>query len=120
VGSPVINNPKVRHQLAVTVRTMLRERDWSETELSRRSGVSQKHINNITREKLGCSVEGLHEIAKAFNVPAWQMLVWGRAASDANAQKLDKLVVAYLNADTSLRQVFDRLVSQTVAEKVAQ
>lgn len=119
MGSPVINNPKARHQLAVSVRTMLRNLEWSETELARRSGVSQKHINNITREKLGCSVEGLYEIAKAFNMPAWQMLIWGRSSSDASAQKLEKLVVTYLNADNSLRQVFDRLASTTGTEKVS-
>lgn len=111
MGSAAIENPKVRHQLAVTIRTLLQKNQWSEAELGRRSGVSQKHINNIVREKDGCTVECLAALAKTFNIPAWQLLVWGRAASNADPFRLEKLAVGYLNSDEATRSVMDRIVA---------
>lgn len=77
MGSPNISVPKVRAMLAANVRECLRRVEWSESELARRSGVSQKQVNNIVRERNGCSVEALHELGRALGVPFWLLLVPG-------------------------------------------
>ena len=81
MGSPIISVPAVRAMLADNVRRCLDEREWSESELARRSGVSQKQVNNIVRRRNGCSVEALHEIGRALRVPYWLLLMpeMGRA-----------------------------------------
>ena len=75
MGSPIISVPAVRATLAENVRRCLDEREWSESELARRSGVSQKQVNNIVRERNGCSVEALHELGQALGVPYWLLLM---------------------------------------------
>jgi hypothetical protein len=118
MGSPNINIPAVRRRLAMTIRAFLEKNEWSESQLSRESfqdhndekiGISQKQVNNLVRERYGCTVEALHVIARAFKVKAYQMLIDGFAKADVSSQRLDKLVHAYLIADPNMRAVFDRL-----------
>ena len=77
MGSPIISVSTVRATLAENVRRCLDEREWSESELARRSGVSQKQVNNIVREQNGCGVEALHELGRALGVPYWLLLMPG-------------------------------------------
>jgi len=81
MGSPNIHVPAVRAILAENIRTYLDEIQWSESELARRSGVSQKQVNNIVRRRNGCSVEALHEIGAALRVPYWLLLMPGLGRS---------------------------------------
>jgi len=115
-----IVNMKVRRQVASTLRKLLETNKWSEAELARitqsfnRPGdedhaISQKHVNNVMRERTSLSVESLHSFAKAMQIPAWQLLIPGRANSSASPRKLERVVIAYLNGDDALRAVFDRL-----------
>lgn len=103
MGSPNIKDPLVRHLVAQNVRHLLHLNEWSESELARRTGISQKQVNNIVRERYGCTIEALFEIARAFRVPAFAMLVTGMSETDADFDKLDQLVVSYLNADRRKR-----------------
>ena len=88
MGSPIISVPAVRATLAENVRNCLNEREWSQSELARRSGVSQKQVNNIVRERNGCSVEALHEIGVALRVPFWLLLMpdMGRTVPDGQTK----------------------------------
>jgi transcriptional regulator with XRE-family HTH domain len=88
VGSPNISVPTVRATLAANVKACLDRLEWSESELSRRSGVSQKQVNNIVRERNGCSVEALHEIGVALRVPFWLLLMpdMGRTVPDGQTR----------------------------------
>lgn len=83
MGSPIIHVPEVRETLARNVRSCLEVLEWSQSELARRSGVSQKQVNNIVRERNGCSVEALYEIGVALSVPFWLLLMpnMGRAVA---------------------------------------
>ena len=84
MGSPFISVPTVRATLAANVKSCLKHLEWSESELARRSGVSQKQVNNIVRRRNGCGVEALHEIGVALGVPFWLLLVpnLGRTVAD--------------------------------------
>lgn len=103
MGSANISDPVVRHMVAQNIRHYLATNEWSESELARRSGVSQKQVNNITRERYGCTAEALFALARAFRVPAYQLLIPGRAESDATPDGLDAVVVAYLRGTDALR-----------------
>lgn len=104
MGSPNIIDRGVRHLVAQNIRHYLRQNEWSEAELARRSGVSQKQVNNIVRQRYGCSVEALFIIARAFRVPAYQLIIAGRSESDALPTELDRVIVAYLNGDEVARR----------------
>jgi transcriptional regulator with XRE-family HTH domain len=104
MGSPTIKNPLVRHLVAQNVRHHLSMREWSESELARRSGVSQKQVNNITRERYGCTIEALFEMARAFRVPPYSMIIPGISESDASLDQLDKVIVGFLTGSEKTRR----------------
>jgi transcriptional regulator with XRE-family HTH domain len=104
MGSPTIKNPLVRHLVAQNVRHHLSLREWSEAELGRRSGVSQKQVNNIVRERYGCTVEALFEIARTFRVPPYSLIIPGISESDASLEQLDKVIVAFLTGSEKTRR----------------
>lgn len=104
MGSPTIKNPLVRHLVAQNVRHYLLTNEWSESELARRSGVSQKQVNNITRERYGCTVEALFEIARAFHLPAYQLLIPGISETDVLNVELDRIIVSFLNGSARKRE----------------
>ena len=109
MGSPTITNKKLRHLFAQNIRGYLAQNEWSEHELARRCGISQKQINNLVRERYGCTIEAADLIAKTFNMPLWQLLVWGRSQSSASPESLQRVMVAYLNSSAEERKVFDTL-----------
>jgi transcriptional regulator with XRE-family HTH domain len=104
MGSPTITNPLVRHMIAQNLRHLLHINEWSETELSRRSGVSQKQVNNIVRERYGCSVEAVFEMARAFKVPAYALLMPGLQESGDDLRHLDQLVLKFRTGNERLRR----------------
>lgn len=58
--------------IAENLRTLLRQRGWSETELARRAGVSQATINNLLNANQLTS-RRLPEIARALGVQPWDL-----------------------------------------------
>ena len=88
MGSPNIRVHEVRETVSRNIRACLEALEWSESELARRSGVSRKQVNNIVRQRNGCSVEALHEIGVALRVPYWLLLMpaMGRAALAATGE----------------------------------
>ena len=110
MGSPTIHDPMVRHVLGQNVRAELNRREWSESELARRSGVSQKQVNNIVRERNGCSVEALHYIGRALGVPAWWLVLYGAAMSEALPLRAERLLMAYMTGTPAERAVMDRIL----------
>ena len=100
MGSRKIQNKRARQVLARNLRAVLNTEKMSEAELARRSGVSQKQVKNTSRERTGTGVEVLTEMAKSLHVPAYQFLIPDRFAAGAPPEptKLDRLIVAYLNA----------------------
>jgi transcriptional regulator with XRE-family HTH domain len=75
MGSPTLRSETARRTVARNVRALLAAREWSENELARRSGVSQKQVNNITHARTGCGIDALDAIARTFNTAPWVLLV---------------------------------------------
>jgi transcriptional regulator with XRE-family HTH domain len=101
MGSPNIEELKLRHWLARNIKHYLRLLEWSENELAKRSGVSQKQVNNITNERTGCSIEAVEWIAREFGVPAWMLMVNGFEDLEVtDIPKLSKLVGQFVGAES--------------------
>jgi transcriptional regulator with XRE-family HTH domain len=110
MGSPTIHDPAMRHVLGQNLRAELNKREWSESELARRSGVSQKQINNIVRERNGCSVEGLAYIARTMSLPVWWLVTFAASSSEALPQRADAVLASYMSCTDAERSAIDRLV----------
>ena len=53
---------------------MLTIRDWSDSELSRRSGVSNRAIGMYRKQDVAPGLDAVQKIARAFGVQPWEML----------------------------------------------
>lgn len=100
-----IQSPGMRRAFARNLRAHLRRLEWSEAELARRSGVSQKHINNATNSRTTSSIEAVDALARALKVPAWMLLVEGFEDVDQPAaMQLAELVGVWLGAGDDARR----------------
>lgn len=111
MGSPTVNDPLARHVLGQNLRAELNKREWSESELARRSGVSQKQVNNITNERNGCSVEALHVVARTMSLPAWWLVLHGASESEALPARTERTLRAYMTCTAAERAAIDRIVN---------
>lgn len=112
-------NAKIRQQLAGNIRTYMAENQMTGRGLAQLTrgpvkakggGVAQSTIVNILNETNLPSLESVADIARALGVPAWQLLVPGRAScTDVSASKLNKMIAAYLRGGSSFRAVMDKL-----------
>ena len=53
-----------------TIKEILLNKKWTQRELARRTGYSEKHISNIINGKKGISVEAALRLEKALGMPA--------------------------------------------------
>ena len=60
--------------LGKTIRIARTMKDWSQRDLSEKSGVSHAHISLIERSDRGSSMEVINRIAKALDIPAFVLL----------------------------------------------
>lgn len=65
---------QARHILAANIRKLLAQRRWSEAELARRCGVSQKAVNNTANATVSTQIDTVDAIARAFGATTWQLL----------------------------------------------
>ena len=111
MGSPNISDPVLRHTVAQNLRAVLNRREWSESELARRTGISQKQINNIVRERYGCSVEAMHTIGRALDIPFWLLTMSGSSESDVLPTRVERLAYAYLSCNERERADLDKTLN---------
>lgn len=98
-------SPGMRRAFARNLRAHLRRIEWSEAELARRSGVSQKHVNNATNARTTSSIEVADALARALKLPAWMLLVEGFEDIDqAAAMQLSEIVAVWLGASDEARR----------------
>ncbi len=62
-------------KVARNVAILMRWKGWNQSELARRSGVSQRHISDLLRSLSDCTTELVEQLAKAFGVPSWQIMM---------------------------------------------
>lgn len=103
MGAAHVKKDGIRELLSRNLRALLAEAQLSENALAQKSGVSQRHVNNVTRQVGGCGVDALSAMADALGVPAWQMLVPGMGAIYDEGRRLETIVQAFASADSSAR-----------------
>lgn len=61
--------------VARNLATLMRWKDWNQSELARRSEVSQRHISDILRGRSDCTTEMADQLAAAFGFRGWQLML---------------------------------------------
>ena len=73
--------------------------DWSERDLAKKSGVSQKAINNLLNRTTGCTITTAEKLARPFGLTGWQLMLEEIPSDAAFGNTLTNLVVKFLNSD---------------------
>lgn len=81
------------------VRKLMDSMDWSEHDLARHSGVSQKAINNLLNQVTGCNITTADRLARPFGLTGWQLMLEDLPADTAFATTLTRVVAKFLTAD---------------------
>jgi len=79
-----------------SVAALMRWRGWNQSELSRRSGVSQRHISDLLRGQSDCTTGMADQLAQAFGVPSWLLMVSDITEELLTNTDLQILVDAYI------------------------
>lgn len=95
------------------VRRLMKARDWSEHDLARKSGVSQKAINNLLNQVTGCTLTTAEKLAAPFGLNGWQLMVEEIPADAAFASTLTGIVVKFMRTDEKGRD-FIRAAAERV------
>lgn len=106
--------PQPRQVLARNVRFLMDRQGFSEAELAKRSGVSQKTINNILNQRVGSSLERAEAIAKVFSLPLWQLTLPELPDRFDSLGDMELVFSSWLNASDDGRKLI-RMVAEREA-----
>lgn len=104
--------PDIQATIATNLRALMQRRDWTQTALSKKSAVSQRHVSNVLNGKTGCGVEILDAIASAFGLPGWVLMIPGFNVDLIDSPALPLLMSHYRNAGPEGRELIDRLAER--------
>ena len=110
-------NSSTKEILASNLQRLLNERQWSNRELSRRCNgdPSDRYIGMLLGCSASASVEIIDQIAKAFDLKAWQILMPHLPERTIGINNLDRLIVNYCTASEEGRKYIDRAASTEAA-----
>lgn len=86
------------------VRRLMTAMEWSEHDLAKKSGVSQKAINNLLNRATGCTITTAEKLARPFGLSGWQLMIEEVPADEAFANTLTQVVRKFLRADEKGRE----------------
>jgi transcriptional regulator with XRE-family HTH domain len=85
-----------RKTVATNVRRLRKQRGWAQTDLANKSGVAQTTISSVERpEDKSPTLDTLSQLAEAFGIPPWTLLVDVDDLDPAHMRALDSLVRSF-------------------------
>lgn len=106
------SNSKLREIVASNLRALMDKREWSQTDLAKKSKVSQRHLSNMLNRKTGASFETLHAVGSAFGIPGWLLMVERLSVDLLDSQKVPLLVASYRDAGPDGQELVTRLADR--------
>lgn len=79
--------------LAANLRYLMKDREWDQTDLGKKSGVSQKTVSNILNEQKVPGLDTVDKLAGAFGLNLWHLILPG--------------LIEDLQSPTSIREVYE-------------
>jgi transcriptional regulator with XRE-family HTH domain len=103
---------KLREVVALNLGRLMERREWSQTELARKTGVSQRHISNMLNSQTGASFETLSAVGRAFGIPGWMLLLDDVPVELLDSQKIPLLVASFRDAGPDGRDLIEKLAAR--------
>lgn len=104
-----VKRPATRQTLARTLRLLMDKSGYSEAEVSKRSGVSKKSINNMLNARHAPNLDHVDAVAAVFGLNLWHLIMVGLPDELIASKSLDELITRYGNASPLGRESIDRV-----------
>lgn len=115
-SSKMANERKnVSETLIKNLRVLMDDRGWKPKKLSEKSGVSPRMVAYILKGERVCSIEIAEQLANAFGLKGWHLLIEGVPEHLLKTKKLEKLYQNYAKTTTEVQEYIDH-----IAEREAQ
>lgn len=101
-----------RAVLAANLRNLMDRRDWTQTALGDKSGVSQRHVSSLLNKEQDCTTEVLDDLAGAFGLPSWILLIPDLPIELLDSQSVHLLVRRYAGAGPEGQALLDRMAER--------
>ena len=108
----VAESPSIKKILSTNVDALMQKYEMTQTDLAKKSGVSQRHISNIKNGKTGAGVDKVAKIAAVFKRPAWVLLLHDMPLEILDSDALPELVKNYRHSNKYGREAIDAYASR--------
>lgn len=99
--------PHTANSVAKNLKALMEGADWNQSELARRSGVSQRHISDILKGHTQCTIPVANDLAAPFGLTGWHLLLPDLPKDLVGSPAIARLVAAYIKADAAGREFLD-------------
>lgn len=87
----------------------------SEMDLSKKSGVAQKTINNILRKKTAANIDTVDALAAVFGLNLWHLIMPDLPEELIKSKSIEKLYSSYVNSSNEGRDLIERIAEREAA-----
>jgi transcriptional regulator with XRE-family HTH domain len=87
-------------------------RGWTQVELAKKSGVSQRMISSILSCESGCSVETADALAHAFGLTGWHLIMPNLSEDLLKSKAIQVLLESYVTASDEGRALIDAIAAR--------
>lgn len=105
----------VSETLIKNLKILMEDRGWKPKKLSDKSGVSPRMVAYILKGERVCSIEIAEQLANAFGLHGWELLIGDIPEHLLKSKKLEKLYKNYASATIEAQSYIDH-----IAEREAQ
>jgi transcriptional regulator with XRE-family HTH domain len=112
------HRPPTQSSVAKNLRALMDSSGWNQSELARRSGVSQRHISDILSNRSNCTVPLANALATPFGLNGWHLLLPDLPTDLVASPAIARLVSAYINADADGREFMDAAAAREAKRKL--
>lgn len=103
---------KTAEYLARNLAHLMEITGWSAKEVSKRSGVSPRMVSYMLTMERVASIEIAEDVARAFNLEGWHMIMPNLPADLEQSKALRKLVDDYIESSDDGKEMIARIAER--------
>lgn len=108
---------KPRESLSINLRHLMATREWNQVQLAKRSGVNQKTISNILNGRNTPTLDILDQIAAAFGLNVWHLILPDLPADLVNGGTIERLFENFIASGEKGREYINHVAEREAKYK---
>jgi len=107
-----MNQEASKSILAQNLRLLMERHGWKQTELAKRSGVSQAAISAILRGQKAATIDTIDAFSRAFSLNSWQLLLPQLGMEPAIADSITLVLTRFIQSSEQGRDMISRIAQR--------